>query len=76
MLRRSIEVIVLGGAAAFLLRRVGHLGEVAGAFDHLHWHWLIVAVAAEACSMVALSWLQQRLLRVEHSPSGCAHWCP
>ncbi len=76
VLRRSIEVIVLGGAAAFLLRRVGHLGEVAGAFDHLHWHWLFVAVAAEACSMVALSWLQQRLLRVGASPSGCADLVP
>jgi putative heme transporter len=76
VLRRSIELIVLGGAAAFLLRRVGHLGEVGGAFDHLHWHWLILSVTAEACSMVALAWLQQRLLRVGALPVGVRDLVP
>ncbi|HTT88685.1 MAG TPA: YbhN family protein [Acidimicrobiales bacterium] len=76
MLRRGVELLVLGGAAIFLLRRVGHLGEVAGAFDHLHWHWLIIAVVAEGCSMVALSWLQQRLLRVGGLPVGVPDLVP
>ena len=76
MLRQSVEVIVLVGAAVFLLRRVGHLGEVAGAFDHLHWHWLFLAVAAEASSMVALSWVQQKLLRVGRLPVGVKDLVP
>jgi putative heme transporter len=75
-IRRTIELLVLGGAAIFLLRRVGHLGEVAGAFTHLHWHWLILAVAAEGASVVSLSWLQQRLLRVGALPVGVPDLVP
>ncbi len=55
---------------------VGHLGEVAGAFDHLHWHWLFLAVAAEAGSVVCLSWVQQRLLRVGALPVGVPDLVP
>jgi len=61
-------VLIIGAAAIFVIRRAGHLGEVAASFDHLHWHWLFVAVAAEACSIFALSWIQQRLLRVGELP--------
>lgn len=64
VLRRGVEVLVLGGAAIFFLRRVGHLGQVAGAFRHLHWHWLILSVLAEVGSIFSLSWMQQKLLRV------------
>jgi uncharacterized membrane protein YbhN (UPF0104 family) len=76
VVRRAVEVVVLSGAAVFLLRRVGHLGEVAGAFDHLHWHWLFLAVAAEAGSVVCLSWVQQRLLRVGALPVGVPDLVP
>jgi hypothetical protein len=62
--------VVLAGAALFVLDRVGHgnLGEVSANFDRLHWHWLFVSVAAEGGSIVMLSWLQQRLLRVGDLP--------
>ena len=76
VVRRAVELVVLSGAAVFLLRRVGHLGEVAGAFDHLHWHWLFLAVAAEAGSVVCLSWVQQRLLRVGALPVGVPDLVP
>jgi len=76
MARRAVEIVVIGGAAVFVLRRVGHMGQVAVAFDHLHWHWLLVAVGAEACSMFALSWLQQRLLRVGALPVGVSDLLP
>jgi uncharacterized membrane protein YbhN (UPF0104 family) len=76
VIRRSVEAVVLVGAALFLLRRVGHLGEVAGAFDHLHWHWLFLAVAAEASSVVALSWVQQKLLGVGKLPVGVKDLVP
>jgi hypothetical protein len=55
---------VLALAAVFVLRRAGRLGQVADTFDKLHWHWLFLAVAAEAGSITALSWVQQRILRV------------
>ncbi len=66
--RRALEVVVLGAAALFVLSRVNNVGSVAGAFDHLHWHWLFVGVGAEACSMVALAWMQHKLLRVGGLP--------
>lgn len=69
-------MIVLLGGAVFLLRRVGHLGQVAGAFDHLHWHWLFLAVAAEGGSVVALSWMQQKLLGVGKLPVGVRDLVP
>ncbi len=62
-LRLVVEVLVLGGAALFVLRRAGRLGAVADAFDRLHWHWLVLAAGAEAGSITALSWLQARILR-------------
>ena len=63
--RITLQVLVLAGAALFVLDRVGNgnLGEVSANFDRLHWHWLFVSVAAEGGSIVMLSWLQQRLLR-------------
>jgi len=61
--RALLEVVVLGGAAVFVLRRAGKLGTVAATFDRLHWHWLVLGVAAEAGSITALSWLQARILR-------------
>jgi putative heme transporter len=66
--RRALEVLVLGAAALFVLSRVNNVGSVAGAFDHLHWHWLFVGVGAEACSIVALAWMQHKLLRVGGLP--------
>jgi uncharacterized membrane protein YbhN (UPF0104 family) len=65
VVRWTVEAVVLGGAALFVVERAGSsVGQVGATFDHLHWHWLFVSVAAECGSIVALSWLQQRLLRV------------
>ena len=65
VLRWVLEVVVLAAAAIFVIRRAGNsIGQVGAVFGHLHWHWLFVSVAAECGSIVALSWLQQRLLRV------------
>ena len=58
-----LEVVVLGAAAVFVLRRAGRLGAVAATFDRLHWHWLFLAAGAEVGSITALSWLQARILR-------------
>ena len=67
--RWVVEVAVLALAALFVVRRAGSsIGQVGATFAHLHWHWLFVAVAAECISIVALSWLQQRLLRVGNVP--------
>ncbi|HTW06186.1 MAG TPA: YbhN family protein [Acidimicrobiales bacterium] len=61
--------MVLAAAALFVINRAGSsIGQVGATFDHLHWHWLFVSVAAECCSLAALSWLQQRLLRVGNLP--------
>lgn len=60
---------MLAAAAVFvLLRAGGNAGSVGAVFSHLHWHWLLVSVAAEVGSIGALSWLQQKLLRVGHLP--------
>jgi putative heme transporter len=64
ILRWVLEIVVLAGGAVFVLRRVGNVGQLATTFGSLRWHWLLVGVAAEAGSITALSWLQQRLLRV------------
>lgn len=60
----------------FVVRRGGDMATVAATFDRLHWHWLFVSVAAEACSITALSWLQQRLLRVGDLPVGVRDLIP
>jgi hypothetical protein len=67
---------VLAGAALFVVHRAGRLGEVAGAFDKLHWHWLFLGVGAEACSISALSWLQQRILRAGGLAVRLGHLLP
>lgn len=63
VLRWVLEVVALAGGAVFVLRRVGSEQRLGAVFGRLHWHWLLLAVAAEAGSITALSWLQQRLLR-------------
>lgn len=68
--RFVVQVVVLAGGALFIVRRIGHIGQVAATFDRLHWHWLFVSVAAEAGSIAALSWLQKRLLQVGELPVG------
>ena len=62
--RVLFEMAVLSAAAVFVVLRAGDsLGNVPTTFRHLHWHWLLVAAAAEGGSIFCLSWLQQRLLR-------------
>lgn len=68
VLRWVLEVVVLGAAAVFVLRRVGKMGQLAHTFDTLRWHWIAVGLGAELCSITALSWLQQRLLRFGDLP--------
>ena len=74
--RAGLEVLVLAGAAVFVLRRAGNLAEVSATFDRLHWHWLLLGVAAEAGSITMLSWLQQRLLRVGDLPVTVGNLLP
>ncbi len=74
--RFVVEAAVLAGGALFVTRRAGDMAEVAATFDRLHWHWLFVSVAAEAGSITALSWLQQKLLRVGDLPVGVADLVP
>jgi hypothetical protein len=77
VIRLLIEVVVLAAAALFVLGRLaGNAGQVGTTFDRLHWHWLFVSVLAEVGSIVALSWLQQRLLRVGDVPARVRHLLP
>lgn len=58
-------VIGLGLAALALWALAGRRSELAGAtryLSHLHWSWLLLAVAAEAGSLVAFGLIQQRVL--------------
>ena len=61
--RVVLEVLVLAAAAPFVALRAGNLTKFSATFDHLHWHWLFVSVAAEIGSITMLSWFQHRLLR-------------
>jgi len=74
--RFLVEAAVLAGGGLFVVSRAGDMADVAATFDRLHWHWLFVSVAAEACSITALSWLQQKLLRVGDLPVGVRDLVP
>lgn len=76
VLRWILEIVVLAGGAVFVLRRVGNERQLGAIFGSLHWHWLILGLAAEAGSITALSWLQQRLLRVGGLPVGVKDLLP
>ncbi len=69
VVRVLVEIAVLALAAIFVLRRLaGNAGQVGTTFGRLRWHWVVIAVGAECVSLVALSWLQQRLLREADVP--------
>ena len=74
--RAGLEVLVLAGAAVFVVLRAGNLTKFSATFNHLHWHWLLVSVAAEIGSITMLSWFQQRLLRVGDLPVTVANLLP
>lgn len=60
---RFLVGLGLAGAALYIV--LGKRDELAGAasyLDDLRWYWLLVAVAAEATSIVAFAALQRRLL--------------
>ncbi len=77
LFRVVLEVVVLALAAVFvILRAGGNAGKVGAAFYHLRWHWLMVSLAAEAVSLTALSWLQQKLLRVGRLEVGVRELLP
>jgi len=64
-------VIGLGLAALALYVVAGHSGEITGAtalLEHAHWAWLVLAVPAEAASIVAYAALEGRLLRAGAAP--------
>jgi len=64
-------VIGLGLAALALYVVAGHSGEITGAtalLEHAHWAWLVLAVPAEAASIVAYAALEGRLLRAGATP--------
>jgi len=63
-LKLAFEAVVLAAAAVFVVLRAGRsLGAVGATFQHLHWHWLFLSVAAEGASIFCLSWMQAHLLR-------------
>lgn len=68
VLRWALEVVVLAGAALFVFSRVGNVAQLSHTFDTLRWHWVGVGIAGELCSVTALSWLQQRVLRFGELP--------
>lgn len=74
--RVVLEVLVLAAAAPFVALRAGNLTKFSATFDHLHWHWLFVSVAAEIGSITMLSWFQHRLLRVGDLPVTVANLLP
>jgi putative heme transporter len=64
-------VVGLGLAALAAYVVAGHSGEITGAtalLEHAHWAWLILAVPAEAASIVAYAALEGRLLRAGAAP--------
>jgi len=59
--------LVLAGVALWAL--TGRTGELSGAshyLDHLRWWWLVLAIVAEAGSLVAFALVQKRLLEAGH----------
>ena len=77
VLRLLLEILVLGAAAIFVILRLGKdIGDVGTAFNHFHWHWLLLGVVAEAGSIYCLSWLQQRLLHVGGVGAGVRNLLP
>ena len=66
-------VIGLGLAALAFDQLTGHkseLSEASVALRHLHWGWVLLAVAAEAGSFLAFAQLQRRLLRAGRTDVG------
>ncbi len=64
-------VIGLGLAALAVYVVAGHSGEITGAtalLEHAHWAWLVLAVPAEAASILAYAALERRLLRAGAAP--------
>lgn len=53
---------MVGLAVVFVIRRIPKLASVATLVVQVRWGWLLVGVAAEALSILSLSFLQQRLL--------------
>lgn len=62
-LRFLLALAVLGGAVAFMVLRFQQLESAAGRLTQIQVGWLVVALLAEAGSMVAFACLQRRLLR-------------
>lgn len=62
-LRVALQLVLLAAAAVFLVRRAGKLGLVAHAFTHVNIWWVFVAIGLQSLSMVALSRMQQLILR-------------
>src|SRR5437763_9511843 len=61
--RRAVSaLIVIAGVSAAISRR-HQLTAAARHFGHLRWQWVVVAVVAEAISMLLFARLQQVLLR-------------
>jgi hypothetical protein len=61
-IRRIAEIVLVGLAVVFVLRRAHNLASVGHIFLHVRWPWLIAGAAAETASILALAFLQQRLL--------------
>ncbi len=64
LVRVALEVAGVGLAGVVLLHRRGSMGTVGTLLGHLHWGWLLVAIAAQVGSVMALARLQRWLLRI------------
>lgn len=61
--------LVLAALAIYVV--AGRSGEISGAaalLEHAHWAWVLIAVPAETCSLLAYAALEGRLLRAGEAP--------
>jgi uncharacterized protein (TIRG00374 family) len=65
-LKYAVGLALAGLALWALTGRTGELSGTSHYLDHLRWWWLVLAVAAEACSLVAFALVQKRLLQAGH----------
>jgi len=72
LLSHAVRVVIglaLGGVGIYVVG--GRSGEIRGAaalLEHAHWVWLLLAVPAEAGSLLAYAALERRLLRAGEAP--------
>jgi uncharacterized protein (TIRG00374 family) len=76
VVRLGLELAFVLAALIFVIERTGKLGSVGQLFGHLRWRWMVMGLGAEAGSILTLSWLQERLLRVGDLDVRLGHLLP